>query len=904
MTATAPLNIRQYGLRSLWYHRRVNLAVMLGMIVGTAVLTGALIVGDSVRYSLRRLTLERLGRIDEILLADHFFSADLADNFALTAEPSAAFPEAVPVILLAQTTVEKSSIDAARRVGQVTLVGADANFWRLSDAGPKPRVMPTQRQIVLNQALADDVQAQVGDRVIVRLPKATQIAGDSPLGEKVDRVQSLAELEVIEILPVRGLGRFSLRANQALPRTAFLDTQVLQQALDQPGKVNTVLFAGPNADQAPSDSQVAALRQGIRPTLEDAGLRLKPVSLDYWPAGAETPSSTLRYLSLSTETMMFAAAAEAAVEAALSGLEHQAVLTYLANSISAPDDNDSASPSIPYSTVSALSDNATLTPLASINGPRFSLADEDIVLNQWAADDLAVQPGERIRLSYFAPETTHGEAIEESHDFTLKAIVPLQTPELPYRRGQPARYTQPPSRANDPDLTPEVPGITDQESIDAWDPPFPFDYKRIRQPQDEDYWDQFRTTPKAFVNMRAGQRLWGSRFGQITSFRIRATADTFGDATAEAEVRQRLTSAIANAPEAFGFALLHVKQDGLRASQGTTPFNALFLGFSFFIIAAALMLVSLLFRLSLERRASEAGLLLSLGLKQRQVAKVFLFEGLALTLLGTLAGTLLGIGYAGLMIFGLRTWWLDAVVTPFLELHVGRFSLPLGALIGAATSLLTILWTLSGLRKISLRDLLAQNIEPTSMTRRHRRTPIYAAISLWIIALIAAVAAVFLRGEVQAGAFFSAGASVLIAILLQVSWWLKRPTGGKESAAARFHVTPDDRAKSRPQFSSQHADLGSDGDGLLLDRGHQRVSPSTNGTGHGRFSVHRPDRRLALRRPKRSARAPGPAGRVRPNHSEARRSMHFACVDGDDASCRNLYQAHRPRDPRGHVAIH
>ena len=82
MTATSRLNIRQYGLRSLWYHRRVNLAVMLGMIVGTAVLTGALIVGDSVRYSLRRLTLERLGRIDEILLADHFFSADLADNWS------------------------------------------------------------------------------------------------------------------------------------------------------------------------------------------------------------------------------------------------------------------------------------------------------------------------------------------------------------------------------------------------------------------------------------------------------------------------------------------------------------------------------------------------------------------------------------------------------------------------------------------------------------------------------------------------------------------------------------------------------------------------------------------------------------------------------------------------------
>jgi len=46
------------------------------------VLTGALVVGDSMRSSLRRLTLERLGRIDELLVADRFFRAELADELA------------------------------------------------------------------------------------------------------------------------------------------------------------------------------------------------------------------------------------------------------------------------------------------------------------------------------------------------------------------------------------------------------------------------------------------------------------------------------------------------------------------------------------------------------------------------------------------------------------------------------------------------------------------------------------------------------------------------------------------------------------------------------------------------------------------------------------------------------
>ena len=77
MTIAKSFSHRQYAQKSLLHYWRVNLAVMLGIITGTAVLTGALIVGDSVRGSLQRLTIERLGRINEILIADHFFSEQL-----------------------------------------------------------------------------------------------------------------------------------------------------------------------------------------------------------------------------------------------------------------------------------------------------------------------------------------------------------------------------------------------------------------------------------------------------------------------------------------------------------------------------------------------------------------------------------------------------------------------------------------------------------------------------------------------------------------------------------------------------------------------------------------------------------------------------------------------------------
>ena len=49
--------------RSLSFYWRAHLGVLLGAAVGTAVLVGALVVGDSVRFSLHQMALARLGRV-------------------------------------------------------------------------------------------------------------------------------------------------------------------------------------------------------------------------------------------------------------------------------------------------------------------------------------------------------------------------------------------------------------------------------------------------------------------------------------------------------------------------------------------------------------------------------------------------------------------------------------------------------------------------------------------------------------------------------------------------------------------------------------------------------------------------------------------------------------------------
>src|SRR4029453_13065849 len=86
-------------LRNLTYFRAANLAVVAGMAVANAVLTGALLVGDSVRGSLRDLALQRLGNVDYALVAPRFFVQSLADRL-VSQEQFAAHLDVVPAIVV------------------------------------------------------------------------------------------------------------------------------------------------------------------------------------------------------------------------------------------------------------------------------------------------------------------------------------------------------------------------------------------------------------------------------------------------------------------------------------------------------------------------------------------------------------------------------------------------------------------------------------------------------------------------------------------------------------------------------------------------------------------------------------------------------------------------------------
>src|SRR6185436_18453128 len=129
--------------------------------------------------------------------------------------------------------------------------------------------------------------------------------------------------------------------------------------------------------------------------------------------------------------------------------------------------------------------------------------------------------------------------------------------------------------------------------------------------------------------------------------------------------------------------------------------------FSFFLVISALLLAGLFFRLGVEQRAREVGLLRAVGYTTARIRRLIAAEGLLLTAIGSLIGIAGAVAYAAVMIAGLGSWWSGAVGTNALRLHISSSSLAAGAAGVMVTALACVWWTLRGLARVSERRLLA-----------------------------------------------------------------------------------------------------------------------------------------------------------------------------------------------------
>src|SRR5262245_64595593 len=105
-------------LRGLTYYWRTNAAVLLGVATAVAVLSGALLVGDSVRGSLRDMVLQRLGRTDHAILSAGFVREQLGAELQGHQDFSPFFDGICPVIIAQGFVTEQSGNGRAGQIGR------------------------------------------------------------------------------------------------------------------------------------------------------------------------------------------------------------------------------------------------------------------------------------------------------------------------------------------------------------------------------------------------------------------------------------------------------------------------------------------------------------------------------------------------------------------------------------------------------------------------------------------------------------------------------------------------------------------------------------------------------------------------------------------------------------------
>ena len=190
-------------LRGLTYYWRTNAAVVLGVATAVAVLAGALLVGDSVRGSLRDLVFERLGATDQVVVSTGFFREQLAENLRSHRGFGELFDGIGPLVVAQGLVTEQSG---NRRAGQVRVYGVDDRFWQFHRV---PGVTgPHDRDALISPSLAQELAAGPGASILVRVQRPSDIPLESLFGRK-DETSRTLRLTVRAMVPRASLGEFA-----------------------------------------------------------------------------------------------------------------------------------------------------------------------------------------------------------------------------------------------------------------------------------------------------------------------------------------------------------------------------------------------------------------------------------------------------------------------------------------------------------------------------------------------------------------------------------------------------------------------------------------------------------------------------------------------------------------------
>jgi hypothetical protein len=226
------MKITTFIKQSIFYHRKTHISLFLGTVLASAILIGAFTVRDSVRESLKRITLTRLGKtLYGMELKGGFVRAELAEEI----EQKINTPVVPLLRQIGIVTLEGGKI----RTPGIRVYGVNKKFSQLTN---NPQAFPVlnSREALINKRLSDKLNLGPGNFFLLRIPDVSPIPMNVPFSDNRGDTVSL-RIKVKAVLEEDQLGQFSLRIHQVPPLNVYVPLQDLYTALNINNKVNILL---------------------------------------------------------------------------------------------------------------------------------------------------------------------------------------------------------------------------------------------------------------------------------------------------------------------------------------------------------------------------------------------------------------------------------------------------------------------------------------------------------------------------------------------------------------------------------------------------------------------------------------------------------------------------------------
>lgn len=366
----------KFILKSLWHYKRQHITVLIGTIISTAIITGALIVGDSVKYSLKSLVSARLGNIDIAMPSgDRYVRFNLASDIRKQLNINASS-------ILASQGITINP-DNKRRVNSTNIWGIDTTFWKVTGKTP---VKLKNNEAIVSQNTAKKLNVRLNDHLLIRIRPSGFIPVNAPFSSEEEGTKAI-RVKIAAIANDNQMARFSLRNNQSAPHNIFLSYKTLSRKLNLRGYANLIIANSSN--KISTDSLNKRLNNIWQ--LKDAGLDLEQL-----PNKDE--------FEITSKRIFIDHSLTSKLNDKLT--PDKKILSYLVNSIR--KDNRST----PYSFVS------------SVSGYFESLQNNEIVINSWLANDIKAQKGDTLFLKYYVVGSLRN-ITEDSISLVVKDVLDI-----------------------------------------------------------------------------------------------------------------------------------------------------------------------------------------------------------------------------------------------------------------------------------------------------------------------------------------------------------------------------------------------------------------------------------------------------------------------------------------------